>query len=436
MICESIRAEEPKDRFGFLLYLVFTVSWFLHFGLRLPFLGTIRFDFLLVLVLIILSVFSGKIVGRPADDCDRALRMLIAFCILTIPFVEWPGSVISRGLEQFLKAIVFFYFTIFFVTSESRLKIFVYVFIVCQSFRVAEPLYLHLTSGYWGSIAMMGNEDFMNRLSGAPSDIVNPNGLAYIILTVLPFLYYLFGRSVFLAVLRLGAGIAFIYALVLTGSRSGFVGLVVGVAAALLMSRRKVLLAPLFFACLVALFAVMPSEFQERYTSIFSSESPHYGTAQGRLTAVWSNLALAMRKPLFGHGLGTSLEVNYNFSGSAMWTHDLYAEVAQELGLVGLGIFLLFMKTIAVNFVHTYRLLKSEERHGFQMRLLNAMVVWFSMTLLFSFFSYGLSSYEWYLFGGLSAVLRTLTQEGEIAALNTLEGPEYDPKTAGIHHGG
>ena len=30
----------------------------------------------------------------------------------------------------------------------------------------------------------------MERLSGAPYDIVNPNGLAFIIVSVLPFYYY------------------------------------------------------------------------------------------------------------------------------------------------------------------------------------------------------------------------------------------------------
>jgi hypothetical protein len=38
------------------------------------------------------------------------------------------------------------------------------------------------------------------------------------------------------------------------------------------------------------------------------------------------------------------------------------------------------------------------------------MEVWLAMNVVFSLVSYGLSSYEWYLFGGLSVVLRRLTE--------------------------
>ena len=41
---------------------------------------------------------------------------------------------------------------------------------------------------------------------------------------------------------------------------------------------------------------------------------------------------------------------------------------------------------------------------GYLVYLVNSMQVWLFMNLIFSFASYGLSSYEWYLFGGLSVV--------------------------------
>ncbi len=37
-----------------------------------------------------------------------------------------------------------------------------------------------------------------------------------------------------------------------------------------------------------------------------------------------------------------------------------------------------------------------------------AMLVWFWMNFLYSLASYGLSSYEWYLFGGLSVALKNI----------------------------
>ena len=42
--------------------------------------------------------------------------------------------------------------------------------------------------------------------------------------------------------------------------------------------------------------------------------------------------------------------------------------------------------------------------------MIDAMQVWLVMNVVFSFASYGLSSYEWYLFGGLSVVLQRIAE--------------------------
>ena len=55
-----------------------------------------------------------------------------------------------------------------------------------QVWRVLEPLYMHLKSGYWGDYASLGNWEYMNRLSGSPYDIINPNGLGFVIIMTLP----------------------------------------------------------------------------------------------------------------------------------------------------------------------------------------------------------------------------------------------------------
>ena len=44
-----------------------------------------------------------------------------------------------------------------------------------------------------------------------------------------------------------------------------------------------------------------------------------------------------------------------------------------------------------------------------------ALQVWMGMNLLFSFASYGLSSYEWYLAGALAEVVRRLIQQAPAA---------------------
>jgi O-antigen ligase len=148
------------------------------------------------------------------------------------------------------------------------------------------------------------------------------------------------------------------------------------------------------------------------------------GTAQGRTQGILDTFEVALRKPLFGHGLGTSREANANFGRSDQPAHNLYAEVAEELGFVGLVIFLCLISSIIKNFVAVSRLLNSRPgQERFLISLNNAMQVWLLMNIVFSLASYGLSSYEWYLFGGFSVVLRSLADQTNVGSLKGDNAP-------------
>lgn len=399
---------------GFNIYLIFTISWFLHLGSRLPILGLIRFDLLLVCALFFLSLQKQINYTVKKTQTDKLIKVLLVYSVLTIPFVEWPGSVINTGIESLIKAIVFYYFTISFVETEKKLKIFIQVFVGCQLFRIVEPLYLNITEGYWGSVASMANWEYLNRLSGAPSDIVNPNGLAFIICTVLPFLYYLsdlgwINRLAFLAFTPMC-----IYALILTGSRTGFLGLIIIFVVILVKSNRPFLLGFVGLIVVIVGFPLLDADTQDRYLSIFGMGQKNQATAEGRTEGVTKNFIVALRRPIFGHGLGTSREANANFGQTDQPAHNLYAEVAQELGFLGLVIVLLFIKSIFSILDQCKQIFSKEEVGQFLLSINDAVQVWLWLNLIFSFASYGLTSYEWYLLAGLAVVMQRLAREDVI----------------------
>ena len=428
-------AATPAASPGLNLYLLFVISWFLHVPARLEILGAIRFDLVLVCILAALAATRGNMTSRTISDADRVLRVLIVYSVLTIPFVYWPGSVIKSGLPNFLKAVVFFYFTIAFLRTEADLRRFVFVFVSVQMVRVLEPLYLHLVHGYWGSQASMANWESMSRLSGAPSDVINPNGLAFVICTVLPFLLFMASLS---SRLRLAAVLlvpAVLYALALTGSRSGIIGLLIVVLGVAIKSRN---LATLLFVMIVGLvvgglgFTFLSTDMQDRYLSILGRGEKNIGTAEDRLEGMTEQLGVLMHRPIFGHGLGTSPEANAHFTTSgpyAGWqmpAHNLFLEVGQEIGLIGVIIFVFFAKAIISGFARSRRALSRHDNAGFLQRLIDAMQVWLAMNVVFSFASYGLSSYEWYLFGGLSVVVQRLAElreSSEVRAEASLGDP-------------
>ncbi len=403
---------------GFGLYLLFICSWFLHLTARVPALGALRMDMLLVVALMACSF--GVTDDRPKGDTriSRILWGLVAYALLSIPFVEWPGSVFWFGFPAFFRAFVFFYLTRAFVGTRERLKIAVGVFVGCQVFRILEPLYLHVTEGYWGSFASMAGWEAMDRLSGAPFDVINPNGLAFVVLMTLPLLHYLSAGHVASRIVYLALLPALIYTLLLTGSRSGLVGLA---AIALLVcwkSRHKVALAGALAIGVVVTVPLLSPDMKDRYVSIWDSDAKNAGTAEGRMVGVERDFRVAMRRPLFGHGLGTSREANANFGGVDKPSHNLYTEVAQELGGIGLAIFLYFIWSLGSRLRAVVRQVRATlDAQVYEAKLATALQVWVGMNVLFSFAAYGLSEYEWYFAAGLTAALDRICADATAAVV-------------------
>ena len=404
---------------GFVLYLLFTVSWFLHVTARLPALGSIRFDLLLVAAILLIYFIAGEKREYSNNPCYKKLIWLILVIIIATPFAEWPGTVIRFGIQNFIKAIVFFFFTIWFVTTEKRLRFFIFTFVLCQSFRVLEPLYLHITQGYWGSKASMADWEYMYRLSGAPFDVINPNGLAFIILTILPFLMVLYRENLLWMVLALAVGPASLYALYLTGSRSGMVGLGVICLIFLYQSQKKMLVGEVLIIGGLIVVLNMTGDFRDRYLSIFDSNTANAATAQGRIDGVIDGFVVGLRRPIFGHGLGTSLEANANYGYIAQISHNIYVEVFQEIGFIGLIIFLNFIWEI---FKSNFDFIQNKEKSNFLLRLSQAVFIFTGMNIFFGLASYGLSSYEWYLLGGFSVIIHELLRKVENENKSALGG--------------
>ncbi len=410
---------------GFRLYLIFLCSFFLHLPQRVPVLGVIRFDLLLLgmILVTILMTLKERNQKRIQADSGKILWILVLYLVISLPFVQWPGSVLQTGAPRFMNAAVFFVYTVYFINTEQRLTSLITCYAVAQVFRVLEPLYLHITDGYWGSATYMGPGEFLERLSGAPSDVINPNGLAFVIVSVLPFLHYLLiQRSFWWRCLYLGLLGALVYTLILTASRSGFLSLLIIVMVVVLRSKRMMTYISLGSIAVVIglpiVIGTMTELQRDRYLSIYRHDVPGASTSEGRVSGMFDDFEVGMRRPIVGHGLGTSLEATVHATGHYQLSHTLYTEILQELGFIGLIIFLIYMRSIFRNIAASMTSAKEiwTEKH-FVFGTLRALDAWIWMALFFSLASYGLTTYEWYFFGGLAVVVqRLLTQEREARA--------------------
>ena len=408
---------------GFNLYLVFIISYFIHLPSRIPFLGYIRFDLLLIVIIAVLIIKDTSSWNREQLWNLKTVNRLMLFMgliLLTIPLVQWPGSVVRYGFESYAKVLPLFFFTVALVNTERKLKLFMSVFILCQTFRILEPAYLHWTTGYWGSSAhsQVGSFAALDRLSGAPHDVVNPNQLAWVIVSTIPFIFYLgLQNSLKLKLSSIALLSIFLYVIMLTGSRSGLLSLFVLIIAMIWIGTGKIKKLATGMVLVIALTFIVVSnlspDLKLRYLSIVDRSVPGGDTATGRINAIKRELSVVWNRPVFGHGLGTSKEISANFLiGRAKTSHNLYIEILQEVGIVGFVMFMLYVVEIMRSLKKAKRFLFSiPSDHVWLLQLITATQAWIAMHLFYSLSCFGLTSWEWYFFGGVSTVCLKLAGE-------------------------
>lgn len=414
------------SNFTFILFIYFVVDFFLRFSARLPAYGVFRPTLLLIAILVFLIFLQkDKFRSQVNDPIFTAYFAILFYIFLTIPFVEWPGSVIKSNLDPFVKASIFLFFVGLFVDSVKRLKIFIFVFVACQIFRVLEPLVLNITTGYWGSATYLSSHEFANRLSGAPADVINPNELGFVIVTIIPFLHYLLfplgwkSKLIYLILMP-----ALLYALILTMSRGGFIALLVVGFFIFKSSENK---AKLLFAGVISImlaFSVMTPVQKERYLSLIDRDAEGGSSADGRIRGMVREFELGLTRPVFGHGLGTTPEAKTHKLGERQASHNLYAELLIEIGLIGMFLFLGFLSRIIRRLSYTKSLIDHEDRSPFFKGLNKSLIALFWMYAIYSINYWGLSQYYWYFFAGLVIAFSRL-----IESSSEIENP--DPSSAG-----
>ncbi|MBU2955610.1 O-antigen ligase family protein [Marinobacter sp. F3R08] len=393
------------SQFTFAMYLYFILDFFLRFPARIPGYGSLR-PTLLVVAFISLLLFAqrNKLKGRFEDPIFKSIFVLLGYIVFSLPLVEWPGSVVRGSIDPFIKAVVFLFFTALIIDTERRLKWFVGVFVFCQVFRTLEPLFLHVTQGYWGSATHLGGGDFAARLAGAPADVINPNELGFVIVTAIPFLHYLLwpmgwkSKCLYMAIMP-----AMFYALILTMSRGAFIALLVVAFLVFKESRHKMGLIVMAVVLVVAAFSVMTPIQKDRYLSLVDSDTKGAATAEGRLRGMVGEFKLGLTRPVVGHGLGTTPEAKFHKLGRTKASHNLYAELMIELGLIGFVIFLWFLYQIArkLSVVRSQFQVLTKQVQCYYSRLNKCLIAVFWMYAVYSLNYWGLSQYYWYLFGGL-----------------------------------
>lgn len=322
------------------LFLFTTVLYFRPYEI-FPALSAFSSRLALVFALLTLLAFvptqwmlEGRLSAR-----TREVELVLLLCVaalLSVPLAVSRSEAIAAFSDVFLKAVVVFIVMINVVRTERRLHGLLWLSLLVSIVLSASAL----NDYRLGNFTVEGYRT--KGIIGAMFD--DPNDMALHLVTMMPVAVALMlGASGLLKKIGWGACAALIVAgIVVTFSRGGFLGLAaVALVLGWKLGRRNPLSIVLGLACMVAFFAFAPGNYAERVGSIFSPNFDAAGSGSQRRELLAESVNVALRRPLFGAGMDNF----HMLSVHDKPTHNAYTQVAAELGLPALAIYLMFMLT-------------------------------------------------------------------------------------------
>jgi O-antigen ligase len=265
----------------------------------------------------------------------RDVMILVGVAMVTVPISVWPAHSLLFLFNVFLKTVLLFLLVIYWCRSVQDVRRLLWVYCIA-SVAVVLPGVL---SGHAGQ----------ERYS-VESLSYDPNDIALLQVMALPLIVYLYSTSarrlrVVLAVMALLC----LYGIVLTQSRGGFLALVV--AGSLILSRSSMSRSAKvsIVALGIVVFGVLAgTAWKDRIRTMWDPQSEYDQTAGGR-TEVWkASLRLLATHP-WGVGIDNFVTAEgLSHGGTGKWSasHNSFLEIAVELGIVGLVIFIRLLRGV------------------------------------------------------------------------------------------
>jgi O-antigen ligase len=347
---------EPKD-WAFTWTLVFTAVLFLRPQDIFPALGVLHLAELSAMAGLV-SLFAGRLARRqPITRITPEFAGVLAFgavLLVTAPFSIWFGGAIGTFQDLYSKVILVYLLAVNVLISPKRLERLTWLLVLALGY-----LAFRAIIDYARGINMTAHG---TRVRGSVGGMMkNPNDLALNMVVFLPFAAYI-AMEAASSIKRLTAAACaacMIGAIVASGSRGGFLGFgVMIVVLGAFAARRR----PGFVlvGVLVALFAlpVVPANYWRRIASITDESKDDVQSSQARRTLMAESVDAFVAHPLTGVGAG--MFKNWNPPNRAeVWheAHNVWLQVAAELGLFGLAAFLFLVVRGFASVVQTRRLL-------------------------------------------------------------------------------
>jgi putative inorganic carbon (HCO3(-)) transporter len=401
-----------KDNFLFYLTCLYLLVFYYQPGGRIPVLGVLRFEFLLGsgLLGVIFFMRWGHIFTNERMT-KAAILFFGALCLSFVGAIETHTASEAFGVfVQVLKHFSIYLMIVGTVDSEWKLERFVWVFLFCMAIVVGEPFLLSLR----GENFYLG-EGGLLRLRGV-GQFDSPNALGMNAVVLLILLYFLFShyRSRIFKVIAIGFGAVCFRVIMLTASRTAYLGLIFLVAIIFLYTKKKKAFLLSVSALVLVFLLTVPDVYKERFfslkevPSVMQSEERQEGSIGGRWALFVDSWTVFLDHPIFGCGMDSFRRISIHEKIYATYgeTHNLLMEVLAETGVVGFFAFIFLMSTIWKTLTTTKRTIVSlQDKPQHMVALIVTLQMLFLLKLSTGLVAQNnLYSNTWWLIGGMAAV--------------------------------
>lgn len=346
---------EPRD-WAFTWLLVFTGVLFFRPQDVFPPLAVLRLAEMSALAGLVALVIGRLARGRNITRMTPEFAGVIALggLILALaPFSIWFGGTIGVFTDQYAKVILIYLLAVNVIDSPRRLERFTWILVLAVGYVAFRAVFDYAR----GVNMLRGGTRVMGSVGGM---MQNPNDLALNMVVFMPLAAFLAMRPG-PAVRRLvAAGCAFCMmgAVVASGSRGGSLGLVAMLLVlAVFMVRRRPALVFAGALALLCSLPLVPDSYWRRVASITDQSKDDVQSSQARRQLYAESFDAFVQNPLTGVGAGQFKDWNPSKRIEA-WheSHNVWLQVAAEMGIAGLGVFLFLLFRAFYAVIQTRRL--------------------------------------------------------------------------------
>jgi O-antigen ligase len=375
--------------------------------------------------LLALAAYGGKKwIPNAQHFAYLAFAVAVAFCWLGSRWADKGETTV----ENYFKLLVFYLLIVLVVHDEKGLRHLLLGFLAVMALYM-----LHSLREYVG-----GRHTFrmgIARMIGVDRAMGDPNSFGASIVYALPFVVpFWAGNPSRRLRLFLAGYVALSFVCVgLTGSRSSFLGLLLCVLVTVLRSRWRW---PLLLAAVLAapaLWAALPPSLQNRFETIIHPEvgpANAIESGQDRIVGVQLGLELFASHPLMGIGPGAWRPA----TGSPIESHNLYAQLLGEMGLLGALTFGAILVGFWVNVRAVRKAYRAHPEWGrdFLYHVAGAIGLAVLLLLFEGGAGHNLFRYSWLWYGGFLLIARHCVRrrEQEMVAVEDWADESAEPLAA------